>query len=522
MVNTFVSALMGISFAVLGTVTVFLMFHLWGYPFDKVTRKSEAPRTLMILHRVMGFAFLALYIFMMVQMVPRLMRYQVEFPARTVAHIVLAITVGFLLVVKISIIRFFRHLEEWMPVLGTSLLLCTWLLVALSVPFAFRERQLRAKALGGDVSSVQNLERLRLVLPTCGLPKEAPLNDIATVKGLAAGREVLLTKCVQCHDLKTILSRPRAPRDWVQTVDRMTEKPVLGEAVDEQEQWHVAAYLIAITPDLQQSAKKARAQKNKAKEAKVAAVAAMEGPVVQTYVDINAVKPLFEAKCSECHDLSDADKHVWKGEPDVKETMERMIDNGLEATPLELEQLRQYLVATYVKAGAAGAAGAADTAPSTAPPSSSPPTTATPTTAATTADPKPGAKKAAAATTAAPVATQPVPSGATTTAPAALPAAGDAAATCGKKPLPDCPLQGWMKSNAAGASASEDAVALASAFDRMAHFGPPGYGAWATISADGAAAARSGDIKAARMACTGCHNQYRAKYKTEMRARPLR
>jgi len=393
-----------------------------------------------------------------------------------------------------------------MPVLGTSMLLCVWLLVALSVPFAFRERQLRTKALGGDVSSVQNLERLKLVLPMSGLPKEAPLAEITTVKGLARGREVLLTKCVQCHDLKTILARPRAPRDWVQTVDRMTEKPVLGEAVDEQEQWHVAAYLIAITPDLQQSAKKARAQKNKARDAKVASVAAMEG-VADTKVDLLTVKPLYETKCSECHDLSDCEKHVWKGEPDVKEIMDRMIDNGLEATPLELEQMRQYLVGTFVKEGSAPPPAIAP-AMATTPPTTAPPPTAKP------EEPKPGAKKPVAAVT--------VATAAATTAAVPVTPPADSAPTCGVKPLPDCPLQAWMKSNAAGASASEDTAALASAFDRMAKMGPPGYGAWATISADGAAAARGGDIKAARAACSGCHNQYRAKYKTEMRARPIR
>jgi hypothetical protein len=34
-------------------------------------------------------------------------------------------------------------------------------------------------------------------------------------------------------------------------------------------------------------------------------------------------------------------------------------------------------------------------------------------------------------------------------------------------------------------------------------------------------AARTGDIKGARAACSACHTQYRAKYKAEMRARPL-
>src|SRR4051812_40575976 len=100
------------------------MFHLWGYPFDKATRTSAAPKGLMLLHRVLGFLFVGLYLFMMAQMVPRLVHYQVEFPARTVVHILLGMTIGFLLFVKISIIRWFRHLEEWMPYLGTGLLLC--------------------------------------------------------------------------------------------------------------------------------------------------------------------------------------------------------------------------------------------------------------------------------------------------------------------------------------------------------------------------------------------------------------
>ncbi|GAC1546002.1 MAG: hypothetical protein NVS3B16_16080 [Vulcanimicrobiaceae bacterium] len=42
-------------------------------------------------------------------------------------------------------------MEEWMPYLGTGLLLCTVLLLGLSLPFAYKERQLRSRVLGGDV-----------------------------------------------------------------------------------------------------------------------------------------------------------------------------------------------------------------------------------------------------------------------------------------------------------------------------------------------------------------------------------
>lgn len=501
--NTFVSAILGIGFGVLGTASVLLMFHLWGYPFDKTLRKSEAPRWLMLVHRGIGFAYAIVYVVMMAQMVPRLFNYQVEFPPRTVAHIMLGITIGFLLFVKIVIIRFFRHLEEWMPVLGTSLLLCTWLLLGLSVPFAFKERALRAKALGGDVSTPANLERLKRVLPEAGLPKEAKLDELATPASLAEGRTALLTKCVQCHDLRTVIARPRGAKEWVRTVERMADRPLYGDAIDEKSQWQVAAYLIAISPELQQAAKKARAQKEDAKDKRVVAVAAMEGPT-ETF-DAARAKSLYDVKCSQCHELSDIEKHKWTSPEEVREVMERMVDNGLEATPEELDQLRQYVVVTFAK-GEPRTAAATKTEPKAdpAPPAS---TAAAPT--------KPGAKKAAAAAPTASAA-----AGAATSAAAAAPAP-TSEPTCGKKPLPDCPMQAWMKANAAGA-ATEDAAALASVLDRIAKLAPPGYGSWAQISNDGAAAARAGDIKGARASCSGCHNQYRNQYKAEIRARPLR
>lgn len=68
----------------------------------------------MWLHRGLGYAFVVLYVVMW-RMVPRLWTYQVELPARSVAHLLLGFTIGFLLLVKISILRFFRHFEEWMP-----------------------------------------------------------------------------------------------------------------------------------------------------------------------------------------------------------------------------------------------------------------------------------------------------------------------------------------------------------------------------------------------------------------------
>ena len=114
------SVTLGLLFLVTAFASVFLMFHLWGYPYDKATRTSAAPRSLMRLHRVLGWVFLGLYVVMMWQMVPRLWHYQVELPPRTVAHVLLGFSIGVVLLIKLSIIRFFRHLEEWLSLIHIS------------------------------------------------------------------------------------------------------------------------------------------------------------------------------------------------------------------------------------------------------------------------------------------------------------------------------------------------------------------------------------------------------------------
>ncbi len=95
------------------------------------------------------------------------------------------------------------------------------------------------------------------------------------------------------------------------------------------------------------------------------------------------------------------------------------------------------------------------------------------------------------------------------------------APTCGKKPLPDCPLQGWMKANTSAAMSTKDFDALAKALDATAGLAPPGYGNWVSISRDGAKAARDQNLDGVKASCKGCHNQYQERYKKELRLRKI-
>jgi hypothetical protein len=114
---------------------------------------------------------------------------------------------------------------------------------------------------------------------------------------------------------------------------------------------------------------------------------------------------------------------------------------------------------------------------------------------------------------------------ATVTAPASATASGPASdgGTCGAVGLPPCPLQGWMKQNMTPAINKQDFDALQTALDQVIAFAPkePGYPNWVSIAKDTKNAAKSADVGAVRAGCRGCHEQYKAKYKNELRMRPI-
>ncbi len=97
------------------------------------------PANFRLAHRWLGYAFVAIYLLMLWQMVPRLWTYQIEFPPRTVVQIVLGIAIGTVLLLKILLVRFFPTLDaSLVPRLGISLLVSARVLIGISTPFALR------------------------------------------------------------------------------------------------------------------------------------------------------------------------------------------------------------------------------------------------------------------------------------------------------------------------------------------------------------------------------------------------
>ena len=381
--STIISMWLGIAFVVLGVSAVLLQAWLWNPKYwDEVAKKTRAPRAGLIAHRAVGYAFAAIYVVMMIYMLPRLWEYQVELPARTVLHAVAAIILGVLLFTKIGILLFFRHFEESMPKLGMGILLCTVVIGVLSIPYA-----VRATGLGGTAFEPSNIARVEQLMAKIELDPGVDRSALVTPAGLARGRQVLVGACVRCHDMRTILVKPRSAKGWYDVNLRMTEKPsVFGEPIDPADVPYVTAYLVAITPEIQES-RKLQAEQNRKRgemiaglieqitgggeddatptgappdvgetpvvsptpEVKPAPVADKPAVASPAAVDAATGKKLLDELCTQCHELDDVEKHGGDDVSGWAKVVRAMVEEGAEITDAQAKQLIPFLAVTYPK-----------------------------------------------------------------------------------------------------------------------------------------------------------------------------
>ena len=91
------------------------------------------------------------------------------------------------------------------------------------------------------------------------------------------------------------------------------------------------------------------------------------------------------------------------------------------------------------------------------------------------------------------------------------------AGPCGDTQLPDCPLQGWMKSTLKPYLNAQDTTRLASSLEQLAEKAPAGFDGWRESALVAAKAARDGDIPNVKAECKRCHDQHRNRFRSERR-----
>lgn len=350
--STTVSMWLGIAFVAIAILASVLQAWLWSFPMvpdpggPDPNGKSTAPQHWTNTHRLLGLAYVVIYVALMAEMVPRLWEYQYELPARTVMHACMGIVIGVLLVTKIAVIRWLQHFGKALPSLGLGLLACTIVLATLSIPFALRAHDF------GDALRPANLKRVERLLGGVEFDQPVVPKSLATEESFRTGVQVLTTKCTVCHDIRTILYKPRSAKSWHSLVQRMALKPTIGERLTESEIPAVVAYLVAITPDIQESFKlKRAAQRSRRETAKNVVAAARPAPAAATSKpDGAAGEKLLEEKCTDCHEVDDIDEH---GKDDVAGwtaiVASMLEEQGAELTEDEARSIIAHLAASRGK-----------------------------------------------------------------------------------------------------------------------------------------------------------------------------
>jgi len=343
--STTLSMWLGIAFLALCIIAVLLQAWLWGPKFwDEEAKATRAPKFWLRMHALAGYSYGVIYLVMMWFMLPRLWEYQYELPARTVIHAVLAISIGVLLICKIMILLFFRHFEEAMPKFGFGLLISTVAMTMLSVPYA-----LRAHDLSGRTTDPDNVERVRKLLAEVEMEQQVDVESLVAEKSFDRGRQILVKKCITCHDMRTILVKPRTAKGWYKVNQRMLEKPaVFGEQLDSEDVPFVTAYLVAITPDIQRSAKDKREQ-NRAVLARTNAMvdAVHNADTTESTVDEKAGEALLQVKCVDCHEMDEVEAHGGDDIAGWRSVIAAMVEEGTELTDEEADLLSRYLAVKW-------------------------------------------------------------------------------------------------------------------------------------------------------------------------------
>jgi len=188
--NPQIASLLAALYIALGAVTVFIMLEMTGRARD------HSGKALWIhTHKIFGYLFVSLFVFMLLFMIRKLSGFQEELSARAVTHIVLALLLVPLVIVKILLVRRHPQLNNRLPLLGITIF---------SLSFA----------LTGLTAGYYVLHRSNLTYTTLS----ALDNDVLD---LDLGKSIVTRKCSKCHSLERVYRAFKSDESWAKTINKM-------------------------------------------------------------------------------------------------------------------------------------------------------------------------------------------------------------------------------------------------------------------------------------------------------------
>ncbi|MDU9050723.1 MAG: hypothetical protein Q3M30_17890 [Candidatus Electrothrix sp. Rat3] len=258
------SSMLATLLVVIGGVTVLIMLEMTGKVRDTPWKKGW-----IFLHRILGYLFLVLFAAMLVFMVVKAGGFQEELPARAMIHVILALLLVPLIMIKVVIAR--RHAQ-----LGTKLIMLGLAIFGLSF------------GLTGITAGYYALHRSDY--------QYAVLSDVDDeILNVEIGQKITNRKCSKCHSLERIYQSYKSDIAWTHTIHKMAELDYPNITNFDVKQ--IVGYLV------QQQQKRQGEEKDKLR--------------------MEIGRSLVSQKCSICHNL-DRIFGAEKGQQEWSETVGRM------------------------------------------------------------------------------------------------------------------------------------------------------------------------------------------------------
>jgi mono/diheme cytochrome c family protein len=345
------SSMLATLLVVIGGVTVLIMLEMTGKVRDSPRRKGW-----ILVHRILGYLFLVLFASMLVFMVVKAGGFQEELPARAMIHIILALLLVPLIMIKVVIARRHAQLSTKLIMLGLAIFGLSFGLTGITAGYYALHRsdykytvlsdvdddilnvEIGQKITNRKCSKCHSLERVYQsyksdIAWTETIHKMAELDypnitnfDVKQIVGylvqqqqkrqgeekdklrMEIGRSLVNKKCSLCHNLDRIFGAKKREQEWVETISRMTVTNGDDDFLSEQEAEDIVYFLTNI-------------RKEETQEEKQADTPPLSPPDPSTQI-----KELIALKCSAgCHAL-DRVLRVHKNETDWLETVNSMVE----------------------------------------------------------------------------------------------------------------------------------------------------------------------------------------------------
>src|ERR1051325_1931648 len=300
------SSAVGIVFVLLGTAAVWLIFEA-----SRRTHSATAREKIVRAHRIAGYLFVALFGLMTWLMLLRVRSSPGELPVRWMLHVLLALVLAPLLLVKVLVARYYRTFTSVLVPLGLTIFTLSFVLIASSA--------------GSYLLRSSAVERL-------SLQDAKGVTEI----DLPSAEQLMLKRCSRCHALDRVIGARKDATAWLGTVNRMRALP--GSGISGTDAKIILSYLIA-----KNSIDSSNAQG-----------------------ELSVGRALTDSHCARCHNLDRIYQSV-KSPEDWRATVKRMVAYARDSQgffkPGEDERIIRFLSATQtLDAVAARLSSAADPA----------------------------------------------------------------------------------------------------------------------------------------------------------------